>query len=48
MLCGLEEQGRPKCAKYWPDQGENLKLKTSADGLIVNAKEEVITGPFYE
>ena len=42
MLCDLDERGRPKCAKYWPEKDmgpmnfENFKITTEDESHLAH------------
>ncbi|CAJ0571231.1 unnamed protein product, partial [Mesorhabditis spiculigera] len=47
MLCEFEEQNRPRCAKYYPDQkGQDMIFRTSHPALIVVNSEGPILKEF--
>jgi len=42
--CKLEEGGRPKCAKFWPEQGEDFAKILNVEGMhVVQTKSEEIS-----
>ena len=43
MLTDLQEKGRSKCWKYWPEHGETTKLQ---HGLQISCESEKVMDPF--